>query len=42
MIGLTFRPGRKAFFNSGSGEVLVYKINDVIREDWYGNHGIKN
>jgi chemotaxis protein CheD len=34
--------GRKVIFNSGSGEILVYKINDVRREDWYGNHGIKN
>jgi Chemotaxis protein; stimulates methylation of MCP proteins len=27
--------GRKVIFNSGSGEILVYKINDVRREDWY-------
>ena len=34
--------GRKVIFNSGSGEILVYKINDVRQEDWYGTHGIKN
>jgi chemotaxis protein CheD len=34
--------GRKVIFNSGSGEILVYKINDVRREDWYGYNGSQN
>jgi chemotaxis protein CheD len=34
--------GRKVIFNSGSGEILVYKINDVRRDDWYENNGTKN
>ena len=34
--------GRKVIFNSGSGEILVYKINDVRKDDWYENNGTKN
>jgi chemotaxis protein CheD len=28
--------GRKVVFNSGSGEILIYKIHDIRKEDWYG------
>lgn len=31
--------GRKIIFNSGSGEILIYKINDIRKDDWYENHG---
>lgn len=34
--------GRKVIFNSGSGEILIYKINDIRKDDWYGSNGIKN
>jgi chemotaxis protein CheD len=30
--------GRKVVFNSGSGEILIYKINDIRKEDWYGSN----
>lgn len=47
-LPLDYNPGcrlavwEKVIFNSGSGEILVYKMNNVRKEDWYGNHGIKN
>ena len=28
--------GRKVIFNSQSGEILIYKINEIRRDDWYG------
>ncbi len=28
--------GRKVIFNSGTGEILIYKIHDIRRDDWYG------
>jgi chemotaxis protein CheD len=34
--------GRKVIFNSGSGEILIYKINEVRKDDWYGNHDNQN
>ncbi len=30
--------GRKVVFNSSTGEILIYKINDVRKEDWYGSN----
>ena len=32
--------GRKVIFNTGNGEILIYKINDIRKDDWYdsANH----
>lgn len=29
--------GRKVIFHSGTGEILIYKINDIRKDDWYGS-----
>jgi chemotaxis protein CheD len=29
--------GRKVVFNSGTGEVMIYKLNAIRKDDWYGN-----
>jgi chemotaxis protein CheD len=29
--------GRKVVFNSGTGEILIHKINKIRKDDWYGN-----
>lgn len=29
--------GRKVIFNSGTGEVLIHKLNAIRKDDWYGN-----
>lgn len=29
--------GRKVVFNSGTGEITIHKINEVRKDDWYGN-----
>lgn len=29
--------GRKVVFNSGTGEVVIYKLNAIRKDDWYGN-----
>jgi chemotaxis protein CheD len=34
--------GRKVIFNSGSGEILIYKINDIRKDDWHENNGAEN
>lgn len=34
--------GRKVIFNSGSGEILIYKIKEIRKDDWYGNFNTKN
>jgi chemotaxis protein CheD len=34
--------GRKIIFNSGSGEILIYKINDIRSDDWYGSKELRN
>jgi len=34
--------GRKVIFNSGNGEILIYKINEIRKDDWYsGNNPVK-
>ncbi len=30
--------GRKVIFNSSTGEILIYKINDIRKDDWYGSN----
>lgn len=30
--------GRKVVFNSGTGEVSIYKLNAIRKDDWYGNN----
>jgi chemotaxis protein CheD len=34
--------GRKVVFNSGTGEILIYKINKIRKDDWYGKSRTKN
>ena len=34
--------GRKVVFNSGTGEILVTKINEIRKDDWYGNFKTQN
>ncbi len=34
--------GRKVVFNSGTGEILIYKINKIRKDDWYGKSTTKN
>ncbi len=29
--------GRKIIFNSRSGEILIYRIDEIRKKDWYGN-----
>ncbi|MGE5583611.1 MAG: chemotaxis protein CheD [Bacillota bacterium] len=31
--------GRKVIFNTGKGEILIYKINEIRKEDWFGSLG---
>ncbi len=34
--------GRKVIFNSGNGEILIYKMHDIRKDDWYGCNGTEN
>lgn len=34
--------GRKVVFNNSTGEVLVYKVENIRRSDWYDIHRSKN
>jgi chemotaxis protein CheD len=34
--------GRKVVFNSGTGEILISKINEIRKDDWDGNFKTKN
>jgi chemotaxis protein CheD len=29
--------GRKVVFNSGTGEIMIYKLNSIRKDDWHGN-----
>lgn len=31
--------GRKVIFNNATGEILVYKVQSIRRNDWYTYHG---
>lgn len=34
--------GRKIVFDSETGEIVVYKVNNLRKNDWYGNKSINN
>ncbi len=34
--------GRKVIFNSGTGEILIYKIHEIRKDDWHGNFQTPN